>query len=143
MSKEPEPRARRQAARRVVDWHRAAELLAGGMTITTVAERIGCSPTTLSRKRMHDPDFQKWMASCGRARGEEDGLRLAALRTTLEGAIEIEVGAGNVRVILWLADRLKLVTPPNARTPEQELRNILGCLTADELSEVEELRDDL
>ena len=44
-------------------------------------------------------------------------------------------------MILWLADRLKLVTPPSERTPERELRQILGGLTSEELSEFEELRD--
>jgi hypothetical protein len=44
-------------------------------------------------------------------------------------------------VILWLADRLKLVTPPSERTPDHELRQILGGLTAEELREFEGLRD--
>ena len=53
-----------------------------------------------------------------------------------------EVGLGNVRVILWLADRLKLVTPPSQHTPEQELRQLLAGLTMEELREFETLRDE-
>ena len=51
----------------------------------------------------------------------------------MRDAIEAEVKRGNVRVLLWLADRLKLLTPPTERTPEQELREILGGLSQDEL----------
>jgi hypothetical protein len=46
-----------------------------------------------------------------------------------------------VRVVLWLADRLKLVTPPSERTPTRELQALLGSLTTEELREFEELRD--
>ena len=53
-----------------------------------------------------------------------------------------EVGAGNVRVILWLADRLKLVSPPNPQTPEHELRQLVAALTSEELREFESLRDE-
>jgi transcriptional regulator with XRE-family HTH domain len=141
MNEEPEPRARRRTVRRVVDWHQAAELLAQGMTIAAVAERVGCSRAALARRRRDDAVFQTWMTRCRAAAAESDDERLADLRPTLQGAIEKEVGAGNVRVILWLADRLKLVTPPSERTPAQELRQILGGLTSEELSEFEELRD--
>jgi hypothetical protein len=46
-----------------------------------------------------------------------------------------------VRVILWLADRLKLVTPVDERTPEAELHELLGSLGPDELREFENLQD--
>ena len=141
MSKEPEPRAPRRAARRDIDWHQAAELLAQGMTIAHVAGRLGCSRSALARRRRHDPLFQNWMARCREAAADAETRGLADLGTTLHRAIETEVRAGNVRVILWLAERLKLVTPPNARTPDQELRQILGALTCEELREFEELRD--
>lgn len=141
MNEEPEPRARRPMARRVVDWHQAAELLAQGMSTADVATRVGCSRGALARRRKHDPVFQTWMARRREPGAEPDPARLAELRPTLHDAIEKEVRAGNVRVVLWLADRLKLVTPPSARTPEQELRQILGGLTSEELCEFEGLRD--
>lgn len=142
MSKEPEPRARGRAPRRVIDWHRAAEFLAQGMTVAAAAERIGCSKSALSRKRRHDPVFQNWLARCRQSPpGDNDG-GLADLTHALHQAIEKEVHAGNVRVVLWLADRLKLVTPPNERTSNQELRAILRTLTPEELSEFEALRDE-
>ena len=141
MNTEPEPRARRRAVRRVVDWHRGAELLAQGLSTADVAARLGCSRAALVRRRKHDPVFQRWMDRCREASAEPDNRSLADLRLSLHAAIEKEVRAGNVRVVLWLADRLKLVTPPNERTPDQELRQMLGGLTSEELCEFEELRD--
>lgn len=126
----------RCAAIRRIDWHRAAELIAKGRTIATAAAEVGCSRSQLSRRRNHDPVFRRWIEDC-RAFG--DGP-MAGLRSTLHAAIEHEVKDGNVRVILWLADRLKLVSPPNERTPEQELQALLGNLSSEELREFESLR---
>jgi hypothetical protein len=141
MNEEPEPPARRRTARRVVDWHQAAQLLAQGMSTADVATRVGCSHGALARRRKHDPVFQAWMARCRDTGTEPDTGRLTELRLPVEQAIEKEVLAGNVRVVLWLADRLKLVTPPSERTPDQELRQLLRGLTSEELSEFEGLRD--
>jgi hypothetical protein len=142
MSKEPEPRARRRAPRRVIDWHRAAELVAEGMPTAEVARHIGCAHATLSRKRKHDAVFQGWLARCREDQVGQDGQRLSGLRPTLLKAIEEEVRVSNMRVVLWLADRLKLVTPPSEHTPDQELRRLLGALTSEELMEFEQLRDE-
>jgi hypothetical protein len=142
MSKEPEPRARGRAGRRVIDWHQAAELLARGLTSAAVAARVGCARATLARKRRHDPVFQGWLARCREAQPEEEGSGLADLRDTVHRVIEAHVRDGNLRVILWLADRLKLVTPPSEHTPEGELRALLRGLTAEELREFESLRDE-
>lgn len=133
--------AARPAARRPIDWRQAAELLARGLPATTVARRIGCSRSQLSRRRHHDPVFQGWMEEHRQRRAEPREDRMLGLRRVLQEAIESEVKNGNVRVILWLADRLQLVSPPGERTPEQELRALLGGLSADELDEFERLRD--
>jgi hypothetical protein len=141
MDKESEPRARGRTVRRVIDWHQAAELLAQGKSIADVAMRLGCSRGALARRRKHDPVFQTRIARCREAGTQPDSRKFAELRPTLHDAIEKEVLNGNLRVILWLADRLKLVTPPSERTPDQELRQLLSALTAEELREFEELRD--
>jgi hypothetical protein len=141
MDKEPEPRARRRAARRDIDWHRGAELLAQGMSPANVAARLGCSRAALTRRRQHDPVFQAWMERCRTAGAELNRARFANLRPRLQEAIAKEVRDGNVRVVLWLADRLKLVTPPSEHTPDQELHQILNGLTLEELSEFEGLWD--
>src|SRR5262245_32837835 len=100
MSTEPEPRARR-TARRVVDWHQAAELLAQGMTTAAVADRVGCSRAALARRRRDDAVFQSWLARCRATAEEPDERGLVGLSPTLHDAIEKEVRAGNVRVVLW------------------------------------------
>jgi hypothetical protein len=43
--------------------------------------------------------------------------------------------------VLWLADRLKLVTPPSEGTPGQERQDILDGLSPAELREFQNLGD--
>jgi len=132
----PGPRA---AGAQRIDWRRAAELLAQGFTVTETARQLGCSRSSLSRRRKRDPGFQQLIEE-QRALAHRQGERIDGLRRVLTDAIEQEVRNGNVRVILWLADRLKLVTPVDERTPENELRSLLGSLGPDELREFEDLR---
>lgn len=142
MTTETAPRARARPACRPIDWHRAAERLAQGASVVSVAAEFGCSASTLYRRRRKDPVFQGWIASCRERLTAGNGeRRLTDLRRTLHEAIENEVRAGNVRVILWLADRLKLVAPPDEHTPDHALRKVLGSLSSDELREFESLSD--
>jgi hypothetical protein len=120
------------------DWRLAAQLLANGEPLVVVARTLGCSRSQLSRKRNHDPLFQDLIQEFRRMGPEE---RLARLRHAVHRAIELAVAGGNVRVVLWLADRLKLVTPPSERTPGEELRELLSGLSPEELREFESLRD--
>lgn len=141
MSTVPEPPAGQRTVRRAIDWPKAADLLAAGVPASEVARQVGCSPRTLARKRKHDTAFKSRIAGERAEPAPDDGRDLAELRHTLHDAIEKEVHAGNVRVILWLADRLKLVTPPDERTPDHALREILAGLSPAELREFENLRD--
>jgi hypothetical protein len=143
MSKEPEPCAPRRPPRRVIDWHRAAELLAQGMTIAQAAAQVGCSQSALARRRRNDPDFQSWIARARDAASDSATPEFAELSPRIQVVITREVQRGNVRVALWLADRLKLVTPPNERTPDHELRQMLSALSPEELREFESLRDEI
>jgi hypothetical protein len=127
------------AAPKRPDWRRAAELLAQGVALTAVAAQVGCSRSQLSRKRNHEELFQSWIAEC-QAEISPDH-RIGRLRQAVHRAIEKEVRGGNVRVVLWLADRLNLVTPPTETTPGQELQNILNGLSPGELREFESLGD--
>jgi hypothetical protein len=120
------------------DWRRAAKLLAHGEGVAAVAEKLGCSRSQLSRMRNHDPMFQFWIEEFRQLGPDE---RLARLRETVHRKIEEEVGKGTVRVLLWLADRLNLLTPPSERTPEHELQELLNGLSDEELREFESLGD--
>jgi hypothetical protein len=142
MSKEPEPRARRRAARRAIDWPRAAELLGQGLTIAAVADRLGCSRTTLARRRRQNPAFRARPSRSPEAQPEAETAQLGGLGGNVHCAVADEVRVTNVRVMLWLADRLKLVSPPNQNTPEAELRALLSALSPEELKEFEALRDE-
>jgi hypothetical protein len=141
MSTGPEPCAPRRPARRVIDWQLAAELLAKGSTMAEAAAHVGCSYRALARKRRHDSNFRTWMARSRDPAADPGAQRFEELRPAIHKVIAREVGLGNVRVTLWLADRLKLVTPPSQQTPEQELRQLLAGLTTEELLEFESLRD--
>jgi hypothetical protein len=142
MRKEPEPRAQRRAASRVIDWHRAGELLTQGMTVTAVAERIGCSSNTIWRRRRREPDLKNWLAHDRETLVDEEDRELAEMRQALEQAVVNQVRASNLRVLLWLANRFKLATPPNELTSDQELRDMLAGLTPEELKEFASLRDE-
>jgi hypothetical protein len=141
MSTGPEPCAPRRPARRVIDWQLAAELLSKGSTMAEAAAHVGCSYRALARKRRHDSNFRTWMARSRDPAADPGAQRFEELRPAIHKVIAREVGLGNVRVTLWLADRLKLVTPPSQQTPEQELRQLLAGLTTEELLEFESLRD--
>lgn len=121
------------------DWQRAAELLARGDSVASIAREIGCSRSQLSRKRNHDPSFQSWIEYFQQV--ETDSGDDLCLQESVHRAIENEIRIGNVRVVLWLAQRLSLVTPPDERTPAQELQEILDSLSTDELIEFQSLRD--
>jgi hypothetical protein len=142
MSREPEPRAPRSPARHAGNRQHAAELLGQGLTVEEAAARAGCSSSVLTRRRHHDSTLQSRMASAGEDGADAQAQPLDDLRPTMHKAITREVGSGNLRVILWLADRLKMVTPPSQHTPEQELRQLLAGLTLEELREFESLRDE-
>jgi uncharacterized protein YgfB (UPF0149 family) len=132
------PRAGKAAAPCRPDWRLAAQLLANGEPLAVVAKTLGCSRSQLSHKRNHDPLFQDLIEEF-RQMGPEE--RLARLRHSVHRAIDRAVADDNVRVVLWLADRLKLVTSPDERAPADELRELLNGLSPEELREFESLRD--
>jgi hypothetical protein len=131
----------RRAGPRAIDWRQAAELLARGLPVTTVARQVGCSRTHLSRKRNQNAAFRRLIEQFAQPVAEPQPAPIGDLRVVVRAAIETQVRKDNVRVILWLADRLKLITPPGEQTPEQELRGILRDLSDDELHEFESLGD--
>jgi len=130
------PRAGKAVAPCRPDWRLAAQLLANGEALATVAKTLGCPRSQLSRKRNHDPLFQDLIEEF-RQMGPEE--RLARLRHAVHRAIDLAVANQNVRVVLWLAERLKLLTPADERTPADELREMLSGLSPEELCEFESL----
>jgi len=69
-------------------------------------------------------------------KGQPLPVRVSALRDALLDAIEHEVETGNVRVILWLADKLRVLDAAHAeRQPAEELRRFFNELDSSELRE--------
>ena len=139
MTIQPDGRAPR-AARRRIDWRKAAELVADGKPIE---ELVGQSGARAASCRAGATTIRSFGAG---STVQNRSARAAARppRRARPRRPSGDRGRGqenNVRVLLWLADRLKLITPPNERTSEQELREILGGLSSDELSEFESLRE--
>jgi hypothetical protein len=69
-------------------------------------------------------------------KGQPLPVRVGALRDALLDAIEHEVQVGNVRVILWLADKLRVLEASSGeKKPAEELRRFFAELDGEELRE--------
>jgi hypothetical protein len=69
-------------------------------------------------------------------KGQPLPVRVSALRDALLDAIEHEVQTGNVRVILWLADKLRVLEAASTdKKPAEELRSFFAELDSDDLRE--------
>jgi hypothetical protein len=142
MSVDGELQAAAKPKRMVIDWRKAAELLAQGLSIAEAARRVGCSRSQLSRRRNHDPIFQSWIDDCEFDIAPSRARKMGSLRQRLRDAIDAEVQNGNVRVILWLADRMKLVSPKDSKKPVSALSDLLRSMTDQDLKEFESLKDE-
>ncbi|NJO38101.1 MAG: helix-turn-helix transcriptional regulator [Rhizobiales bacterium] len=141
MSADLEQQPRSVPGRHVVDWRMAAELLARGLTVAEAARQIGCSRSQLSRRRNHDRVFRAWVEDCEASLPPLSERRICSLRQRLHDAIDAEVQSGNVRVILWLADRLKLIQPAAREPSASSLQYLLGAMTDQDIKEFESLKD--
>lgn len=141
MSSDSEQQAKPVLLRPVVDWRMAAELLARGLSTAEAARQVGCSRSQLSRRRNHDQVFKGWIKACETNLPPVRERRIGSLRQRLHDAIDAEVQGGNVRVILWLADRLKLVSPPDKVKSTSPLDDLLRGMTEDDLKEFESLKE--
>ncbi|MGI9493325.1 MAG: hypothetical protein ACR2QF_13085 [Geminicoccaceae bacterium] len=124
----------------VIDWRMGAELLAKGLNVSKTAKQIGCTRSQLSRKRNHDQLFQNWIEEFDRACSAPHQQRMETLRERLHDAIDAEVQNGNVRVILWLADRLKLISPPEEMRQTSPLEDLLIGMSEEDIKEFESLK---
>ena len=140
MSADGEQQAKAALKRPVVDWRMAAELLARGLTIAEAARQVGCSRSQLSRRRNHDELFQSWIKACEVNLPPVRDRKISSLRQRLHDAIDAEVQSGNVRVILWLADRLKLIDPSNKEKTTSALDDVLSTMTDQDIKEFERLK---
>lgn len=91
-----------------IDWDLVATLLAQGMATTAIARHLGCSRVTVWRQVRKRERMRRLIVEEHAAQRLEVAGRLDGLRSLVAGQIEQQVRDGNVRVLLWLADRMNL-----------------------------------
>lgn len=113
-----------------IDWCEAARLAAAGLPPREITRRVGCSRSQLHRR----------MTSCGLFRGlvaeyaakHEAGLSEAdagTIETRVRQKVVDEVAEGNLKVALWLAERLRLFTPDDEDSPEETIQRLMESMT--------------
>ncbi len=106
--------------RKPLDWALAAEMLAEGCSTSHVAGKIGTTRQNVW-KVMKDSDAFRKRFAANRARSlSEAGAIIDGLRSEVAETLKREVMAGNIRVTLWLADRLGLVGRTFPERPRAE-----------------------
>ncbi len=107
-SAEAADRRLRRGPRRRIDWGEAAALLADGVPTIEVARFVGCSRQHIWRI-LRSSNAMRVRLGEERARiAAECGAQIEGLRRPIAMLLEREVLSGNVRVAMWLADRLGL-----------------------------------
>ncbi len=114
--------------RRPLNWKLAAEMLAAGCTTAQVAHQIGTTRQNVWRVMKDSDVFRKRLAATRKRAVVEAGSAIDGLRGEVAETIKNQVLEGNIRVTLWLADRLGLagITYPEVRSendsdPDAEL----------------------
>jgi len=105
---QPEEFAPHPSRRTRIDWADVARLLAAGWTTKEVARHHGCARQHVWRILRRSPALQRNIDAAGREFRLEAGAMVEALRPRVAEALSRAVDQGNVRVALWLADRLDL-----------------------------------
>jgi len=89
-------------------WNEAAVMIAGGAPLKAVAERLGCSRTTLWRVLQRSERLRTRILEEQRFLAIEAAARFKGLHAAAVDAIETAVGRGDLRAAFWVADRLGL-----------------------------------
>lgn len=89
-------------------WNEAAVMIAGGAPLKSVAERLGCSRTTLWRVLQRSERLRTRILEERRFLAVEAAARFRGLHKAAVDAIEAAVRRGDLRAAFWVADRLGL-----------------------------------
>jgi hypothetical protein len=118
-----------------IDWTKAAWLMASGTRPGEIATAVGCSRSQLRRRAKGCGLFQALVEQYalglaevkGVADGADDGhLHLAE---TVRAHLEREIIDGNLKVSMWLAERLRLFSPADKAGTDGTLRRLLESMT--------------
>ncbi len=120
-----------------IDWCRAAWLTAEGAPPREIMAAVGCSRSQLRRRqaacRLFRALVEQYGAEIVRNGGEArmpPGPR--SLEETVRAKLEEEMEAGNTRVALWLAERLRLFVPAAGEGTVDALERLLATMNDQE-----------
>lgn len=102
------------------DWARVAYFIAAGVSTTEVAKHFGVSRSTIWRGMQRSSGLRHRVQAERRMFQRESDNRFVALRHAVVDGLQHAISAGNVRVLLWAADRLDLggtILPQKERLP--------------------------
>jgi hypothetical protein len=97
--------------RKNFDWKLAAEMLAAGAPTIAVAQHIGCSRQHVWKMMRNSDAFRARLHTTHERLVVESHADLDALRGDVVAILRQEIMSGNVRVAMWLAQRMGLVGP--------------------------------
>ncbi|MQP67205.1 hypothetical protein GE253_17920 [Niveispirillum sp. SYP-B3756] len=108
-------------------WARIAYYLASGVTVTEVARHFTLSRSTIWRALQRSPGLRRRIAAEWEMLRRESDSRFVAMRHAVVEGLSRAINAGNIRAILWAAERLELGGPllvAKECQPEPERRPI-------------------
>ncbi|WGF89660.1 hypothetical protein [Marinivivus vitaminiproducens] len=112
-----------------VDWVRAAQMLAADRLQSDIVAMTGCTDESLSR-RLGDPVFSR-LVELERERGaNRQGELHDRLSQVVTDALigEMQGETRNVRVMMWMADRLQILKPTIDGQMTDALQRLIGGL---------------
>ena len=92
-------------------WAEVAYYLATGATLTDVAHYFGMARSTIWRAIQRSPGLRRRIVAEREMLRRETDSRFVALRQSVVEGLYQAVNAGNIRAILWAANRLELGGP--------------------------------
>ena len=123
-----------------IDWSKAAWLTASGARPGEIVAAVGCSRSQLRRRQQRCGLFGALVEQYGLVLAEVDNLEEASpeeqggkargeLAATVRDRLEQEIMDGNVRVAIWLAERLRLFSPEDKEGTDATLRRLLETMS--------------
>lgn len=124
-----------------IDWSKAAWLTAQGAKAGDIVAAVGCSRSQLRRRQQQCPlfcalaeQYGLTFAGIGAPKGRSPqqpppGESRLPLAETVRARLEQEILDGNVKVAMWLAERLRLFSPEDKEGTDGTLRRLLETMT--------------
>ncbi len=124
-----------------IDWSKAAWLTAQGAKPGDIVAAVGCSRSQLRRRQQQCPlfcalvaQYSLTLAEVGASQGRSlqppsPGEPRLPLAETVRARLEQEILDGNLKVAMWLAERLRLFSPDDKEGTDGTLRRLLQTMT--------------